>query len=157
MELYVLSDRQLDSIAACQRAIDAEGFALRLSAETPFEALNGILPVQLGDRRTAFECVHWDAGVLMAENPDIEFAHRWRHALALRWGADPSACAAGYVAGAAYAAATDAVVLDCEEGKLLSPARTAEVARDITRSLPAIEAVVQRAIDKYRARFRSRS
>lgn len=42
MELFVLSDRRLASIAEGQRAINAESFPLRLSPETPFEELDGI-------------------------------------------------------------------------------------------------------------------
>lgn len=42
MELFVLSDRRLASIAEWQRAINAESFPLRLSPETPFEELDGI-------------------------------------------------------------------------------------------------------------------
>jgi len=60
MELFVLSDRQLASIAEWQQAIAAEGFPLLLSTEIPFEALDGFLPAQLGEKPTGFECSHWD-------------------------------------------------------------------------------------------------
>ena len=45
MEIFALSDRRLNSIAEWQRAIDAEGFALQLSGETPFAQLSRFLPV----------------------------------------------------------------------------------------------------------------
>lgn len=91
---------------------------------TPFEELDGILPVHLGDRRTSFECVHWDARVLMAESPGLDFGHEWTHALSFRWGADIYASPAAYMAGAAYAKATDGIVLDCEEYRIFTPQRT---------------------------------
>src|SRR5712691_386475 len=73
MELLVLSDRRLGTIAEWQRAIDAEKFTLRLSAETPFEELDGFLPAQFGDNETGFECAHWDARALIAESSQFDF------------------------------------------------------------------------------------
>jgi hypothetical protein len=58
MELYVLSDQRLSSIAEWQQAIDAEGFALQLSRETPLDAVDGFLPAQLNREPTGFECNH---------------------------------------------------------------------------------------------------
>jgi len=144
MELFVLSDRWLASIAEWQRAINAEGFPLRLSTETPFEELDGILAVQLGDKRTSFECVHWNARVLMAESPGLDFGHQWAHALSFRWGADHYATPAAYMAGAAYAKATDGIVLDCEEYKIFTPQRTVEVALQVMDETPAVEAALRR-------------
>lgn len=40
VELYVFSDAALDSISDWQKAIDAEGFALRLSDDGPLAELN---------------------------------------------------------------------------------------------------------------------
>ena len=51
----------------------------------------------------------------MAESPGLDFGHEWTHALSFRWGADIYASPAAYMAGAAYAKATDGIVLDCEE------------------------------------------
>ncbi len=76
MELYVFSDQILESIDARQLAIDVGNFPLRFSVAIPFARLNGLLPVQLGDRQTAFECVHWNAAELMAELSDIDFGRR---------------------------------------------------------------------------------
>ena len=58
MEIHVFSDRKLASIAQWQQAVDAEGFALRLSTEGSFEALRGFLPAQWSDRQAGFECFH---------------------------------------------------------------------------------------------------
>lgn len=151
MEIYVLSDERLGSIAEWQRAIDADNFALELSAERPFSALKGFLPVRWGDNPTGFECDHWDAAELIAEYADINFGQRWKYALAFRWGADLRACVAAYMAGAAYAQATRGVVLDCEQGKIISPQQATEVARDIDRQMPEIEAAVRNAVEQFRS------
>jgi hypothetical protein len=149
MELYVLFDNALNSIAEWQQAIDAEGFALRSSTDTPLQRLNGFLTTQLRGKRTGFECAHWDSRKLLTENPRIDFGHTWKHALAFRWGADLYASPAAYMAGAAYAKATDGVVLDCEENKIFTPERAAQVARDLDKGIPAVEAAVRAVISKF--------
>uniref|UniRef100_Q07I66 Uncharacterized protein n=1 Tax=Rhodopseudomonas palustris (strain BisA53) TaxID=316055 RepID=Q07I66_RHOP5 len=150
MELYVLSDEQLPSIEAWQQAIDAAGFSLRLSTERPFAALRGALPVMLGDRATSFECDHWSAATLMAEMPDVAFGQGWSYALAFRWGADFDAGAATYMAASAYATATGGRVFDCAEGKLISPQRAGDIAREFEQSGPLVEEAVRRAMEKRR-------
>ncbi|MEH2482999.1 hypothetical protein V1282_006356 [Nitrobacteraceae bacterium AZCC 2146] len=149
MEIYLFSDARLPSIEAWQAAIDADGFTLRLSATRPFAELNGALPVQLSDRQTAFECDHFSASDLMAECDDIDFGHPWAYCLAFRWGADFYAAIAAYLAAAAYARVTGGVILDCEEGRLITPELAAEVARDIERDIPAIEEMLRKIAERY--------
>jgi hypothetical protein len=149
MELYVFSDRRLISIGAWQRAIDTEGFPLRLSAGIPFSALQGALPVKFRGKSTAFECDHWNATEYMAEFPNIDYGRRWKYALAFRWGADAYAGAAAYLAGSAYAQETGGVLLDCEEGKIISAKRAAEIGFDMERSIPMIEAAVRKVMEQF--------
>jgi hypothetical protein len=59
--------------------------------------------------------------------------------LAFRWGADVNACLGAYVAAAAYAKATNGVVLDCEAGKVLTPQQAGQTARTIEQQLPMFE------------------
>jgi hypothetical protein len=129
MELWVLSDRQLNSIPDWQRAIDAEGFPLRLSAERPFENLNGFMPAYLRGERTGFECSHWPAGEFMRDMSKIDFGHEWKYVLAFRWRADFNELRAAWIAGSAYARATDGIVFDDQEGKVRNAAEAGEVAR----------------------------
>ncbi|WP_031337734.1 hypothetical protein [Rhodopseudomonas sp. B29] len=147
MEMYVFSDRRLESIEAWQQAIDAAGDPLQLSTERPFAELGGALPVMLRDRPTAFECDHWDAAELMADLPHITFDHPWRDVLAFRWGADFDVGAAAYWVPAAYAEATGGVIFDDEEGRLISPARAREVAVDLERSGPQIMEMMRRSME----------
>ncbi|NGX98851.1 MAG: hypothetical protein G4V63_27690 [Candidatus Afipia apatlaquensis] len=147
MELYVLSDVQLPSIAAWQQAIDVDGFPLRLFTGRPFAELRGVLPVQLKGRQTAFECDHWNAVELMTELSDVDFGRRWKFVLAFRWTGNPYEGIAAYMAGGAYAKATGGIVFDCEEGKIISPERTGEIAGEIERDIPMIEEMVRRMTD----------
>ena len=150
MELYVFSDQRLHSIRAWQRAIDAQGFPLQLSDHVPFAALHGALPVQVRSKSTAFECDHWNASEYMAESPNVDYGRRWKYALAFRWGADAYAGAAAYLAGSAYAQATGGVLLDCEQGKIISAKRAAKIGFDLERSIPMIEAAVRKVIEQFR-------
>jgi hypothetical protein len=154
MELFVLSDRMLGSIAEWQRAIDADGFPLRLSDKTPFSELNGILPVQLEGHETEFECNQWDARELAEDYADMDFGKPWAHALAFRWGGlSVRSTPAVYMAAAAYARATDGAIFDCEEGKIITPQHAGEVARDSLRDVPKMEAALRLALERLKADF----
>jgi hypothetical protein len=138
IEIFVLSDKQLATIAEWQRAIDAEGFELRLDASRPFEALSGHLPAHRGARHAGFECDHWDPSDVMDEEScaDIEFGRRWTQALAFRFGGDLHALWGAYAAAAAYAKATDGVVFDGESGEVLPPESAVAIAREFEQDLP---------------------
>lgn len=53
------------------------------------------------------------------------------------------------MAGSAYAKATGGIVFDCEEGKIISPERAGEIAREIERDIPMIEEMVRRVSEKF--------
>lgn len=150
MELYVFSDRQLSSMSAWQQAIDAAGFPVGLPTRFPFDWENRALPAEFRGRATAFESKLCDANEAMAESPDIDFGHRWKHGLVLRWGSDTYAGAAAYLAAAAYAQATGGVLLDCEEAKIISATRAAEIGFELERSIPMIEAAVRKVVEQFR-------
>ncbi len=130
MELWILSDKKLDSITQWQAAIDSEGFPLRLSAEKPFELLNGFLPSYLRDASTGFECYHENALEFVRGNPDIHLNHDWKYMLAIRWlGGKRNELLAAWIAGAAYAQATDGVIIDDQEEKIWNTAEARDAAR----------------------------
>jgi hypothetical protein len=148
LEAFVLSDRRLASIQDWQQAIDAEGFKLALSAERSLDRLSGYLPALWEQTATGFECDHWNVAQLMDENSDIDFGHRWKHALAFRWGGDLDACLGAYMAATAYARATEGIVLDCEEGKLLTPQQARENVNRMERDLPALKNTLRKILNK---------
>ncbi|MCG6203726.1 hypothetical protein LPW26_03680 [Rhodopseudomonas sp. HC1] len=150
MEIYVLSDRKLSSMSEWQSAIDSEGFPLRLSAAMPLGTIHGALPVTLHDRSSAFECDHRDAKTVISETPDVSFGRPWRYAIVFRWGGDIDAGVSAYLAAAAYAAATGGRVLDCAEGKLVSPAQAAKTATELDQGRALIAEAVRRATEMFR-------
>jgi hypothetical protein len=144
MEIHVLSDREIASMAAWQQAITAEGFGLQLSAEASFPALKGFLPARSAGKTTGFECYHDDPRELLIGYHDFDFGHPWKHALSFRWGGDIMECLAAYMAAAAYAKATDGVVFVPDDGELLTPPLAIDRARETERELPAIVAQLDR-------------
>ncbi len=136
IEIYVLSDKQLSSIAEWQQAIDQQGTNLRLDTSRPFEALSGHLPAHRGDQHAGFECDHWPPSDIIESYPDIDFGHPWTKALAFRFGGDEFALWGAFAAAAAYARETSGVVFDPQEGEVFSPDKAAAMARDFEQSLP---------------------
>lgn len=149
MELYVLSDRQLSATDAWQQALDSRGAPLRLQMTFSL-AKGGILPVKFKEKPAAFECARWDAAALMAEASGVDFGRRWTYALALRWGGDPYGGIAAYLAGAAYATASNGIILDCEENKIITPARAGGIALEIEQFIPDLDRLVQKVIEDFR-------
>ena len=136
IEISVLSDRQLASTAEWQQAIEAEGFPLRLDPTMKLDEAGGFFPAHFGEKLTGFECYHDDATEMIESYPDIDFGHRWAHALGLRIGGDYDELRATFMAATAYARATGGAVWDSESGEVMSPDRAAEMTREIDRDTP---------------------
>ena len=143
LELFVLSDKQLDLLDAWQAAIDGEGFPVRLTSDRPMDALKGFLPVLLRGIQTGFECDHWRAEVFMRERSNVDFGHEWRYALAFRWGGDFNQLQSAWMAAAAYAKATGGIVFDDEDGKIHTAVEARDVVQDMDRGLPIIEGILR--------------
>ncbi len=141
MELHVLSDRRLGSIAEWQRAIDAEGFPLRLAADVDLAQANGFLPARLRSKQTGFECFHDRADETMDFLGRINFDHPWKFALGFRWIGDPAELEAVWMAAAAYAVATGGIIFDPQETEVFTPVRARETVRQIERDVIKIEAM----------------
>jgi hypothetical protein len=146
MELHIFSDRRLASIHEWQRAIDAEGFPLRLSPDVQFDTASGFLPCRLSNKTTGFECYHDNAvelGALMSHT-----GRGWPFALGLRWTSDLTELQAAWMAASAYARATHGLVFDHQEGKAFTPAQAKEVTLGIERDLPKFEEAVKAVLKK---------
>ena len=122
IEIHVLSNRQLPSIAAWQEAIDAEGFDLILDQEVQFEAVRGFLPAMLYGKQSGFECYHDDFSELKGTYDNVPYFKScpgWKQVLSFRWGSLAHEGVSVFMATIAYAKATEGVVYDPEEGKIL--------------------------------------
>ena len=148
MEIWVLSDRQLNSVAEWQLTVDAEGYPLQLSTEETFEELRGFFPMQLRGERSGCECYHDPADELIKANPNVNFGHEWKYALGFRWGGDLNAMQAAWMAATAYAAATNGVVLDGQELKIRSAEESRREVDDIVQSIPKMEEIIRNLTTK---------
>lgn len=133
MEIFALSDQQLGSMAEWQRAIDAEGypFPVRLPADVAFADLSGFLPVDYDNAKSGFECDHWQPEDIYDNYPSAASGHRWKFALAFRFGYARGELECAWMAAAAYARATGGMVFDTEEAKLFDPDAAAQLVRKI--------------------------
>lgn len=122
---------------------------LRLSIPFAFGELRGALPARFRERATVFECDHWNAAELIAEYSDIDFGRQWTYALAFRWGSNVYDAIAAHLAASAYARVTGGVVLDCEEGRLISPQQATGIAWDMEKSIPMIEAAMRKVAEQF--------
>jgi hypothetical protein len=153
MELWILSDKRLDSITQWQAAIDSEGYPLRLSIEKSLATLNGFLPSSLLDDLTGFECYHDSAAKFMQDKPHFRFDRNWKYVLAIRWlGSKRSESVAAWMAGSAYAQATDGIIVDDQEEKI----RNAAEARDVVRRIyEAPELDIKSVVDELMPKLES--
>jgi hypothetical protein len=145
MELWVLSDKQLGSVAEWQIAINTEGMPLTLSDEKALDKIDGFLSARLREQPTGFECNHGPAAEFMRDMPKVDFGHAWKYVPALRWRADFNELRAAWIAGSAYARATDGIVFDDQEGKIRNAAEAIETAR---RECEAADPVVGSSVDR---------
>jgi hypothetical protein len=127
MEICVFSDTSLGSIADWQKAVDAEGFALRLSKEGSLAELNGFLPATLHDQRTGVECYQVDPREMTDTYDNIQFGREWKHALVLVWGGDFAEMQVAWMAATAYARATSGIVFDPQASQLLTASQAFEM------------------------------
>jgi len=137
IEIFVMSDRRLSSIAEWQKAIEQEGFDLRLDDSRPLASIGGHLPAWRGSEPAGFECDHSDPADLLDNDDlaDIDFHRRWTQTLAFRFGDDFLALWGAFAAATAYARATGGVVFDGEGGEILTPDKAAEITRDVELEL----------------------
>ncbi len=143
MELFVLSDQQLKSIAEWQGAIDREGYSLRLDGRKSIENLRGFLPAQLRGTETGFECGCWSVSKLLGAFPGANFGQEWKYVLSFRWGGDLTQLESAWIAAAAYAQATDGVVFDEQDGRIKTPDEARAVVREIITAMPKAEAILR--------------
>jgi hypothetical protein len=143
MEMWVFSDRELDTVSDWQAAIDAEGYQLQLAADVQLKPLSGFLPAHLRGELTGFECYHDDAAEFIRENSRIDFGHTWKFALGLRVGSKESELLAAWMSGTAYAQATDGVIFDGEEGKIFTPVAGRKLVYDLEHPSPAALAAME--------------
>jgi hypothetical protein len=153
MQIEIFSNRRLATTAEWQSALDVEKFPLRLSADVILESSGGFFPMLLNGKPAGFECYHDDADAMMKELGEHHFNQRWRFALGLRWlGSNLDELEAAWMAATAYAMATDGVLFDFEQGKVLSLDEARGLIRQIIVDRPRLEAFIEDIKKKFAAK-----
>jgi hypothetical protein len=120
MEVHVFSNERLPSIASWQKAIDADGFDLKLDPEVQFESASGFLPALLYGKQSGFECYHDPFDGLKETYHDLPYFKScpdWKYVLSFRWGSIAHEGVSIFMAAIAYAKATGGVIYEPQEGR----------------------------------------
>jgi hypothetical protein len=148
MQICVLSDHRLDSVAEWQTAIDAEGFPLQLSDADPTRNL----AARLADEETSIEYDVHDFSDLKDAYRHVNFERGWKYAITFTWSTDFAEALAAWMGATAYARATNGVIFDEQEVKLFTPDESFKIARDIEQRRPATEAMLRNYIEQLSAK-----
>lgn len=139
MQICVLTDERIESPAEWQKAIDSEGFSLRLSDADATRNL----AAYLDEEETSIEYGVHDFRELRDVYNHINFGHEWRYAIAFTWSSSFAEELAAWMAATAYAYATKGVIFDEQEGTVLSPEEARQVTCEIQRRRPEMERVIR--------------
>ena len=152
IEISILSDSRLGSIAELQHAIDVEGFPLRLPAEAALDPPGGMLSAYLRDKLTVVRYRIEDSRQLMEAHKEIVFGRDWKYLVSLPWIVGFDQFDAAWIIAAAYACATGGAVFDPQEGRLLSSDEARQVVQEMGHVRPQAEAVLQTFVQEFSAK-----
>jgi hypothetical protein len=139
MQICVLADSRLSSIAEWQKSIDNEGFPLWLSDDDP----NRNLVARLREMETSIEYGIYDFVELKDTYKHVNFGHDWKYVIAFTWSSDFVEDIAAWMAAIAYARAVDGAIFDEQEGRLFTPEESLQIVREIERLQPEMEAALR--------------
>jgi hypothetical protein len=139
IQICVLTDSLIAGIAEWQRVIDSEDFPLRISDDDP----NRNLAARLHGEEAEISYDAHDFSELKDTYKAKNFGRDWKYAVAFTWSSDVADAIASWMAATAYARATDGIVFDEQEGKLLTPEESLRVVRELERDRPEMEAALR--------------
>lgn len=148
MQICVLTDERIDSVAEWQKAVEGEGFALQLSDA---DAKRNLV-ARLGDEETEIEYGVYTFAELKEAFGDVNFRRNWKYAVGFTWSSNFAEEIAAWMAATAYARVTNGVIFDEQEGKLFTPDESVEVTREIERRRPEMEAILSNYVNELAAK-----
>jgi hypothetical protein len=111
----------------------------------------GNLVAKLRHNEVGIEYTIVDLSELKETYKDFNFGHDWRLVLAFTWFAKLGEGVAAWMAATVYARATGAV-FDEQEHKIFTPGESLQVAQDIDRSMPEMEAALREFMQRLSAK-----
>jgi hypothetical protein len=148
MQICVLADSQIGPLSEWQKAINAEGFPLRLSDADSTRNLGA----QLRDEETSIEYGIYDFGELKDTYKHVNFGRDWKYVITFTWSSDFAEEIAAWMAATAYARAISGIIFDEQEGKIFTPTESLEITRDIERRRPELEAALRNYVEQLSAK-----
>jgi hypothetical protein len=137
MEIHVLFRGKLPSKAALQSALRELGFPFSIKPATgSLERQDGFMPMLLAREETGAEFDVFEGRAAVEEIGGKDVDARFDRVANFRWGGDMRECASAVCGAAALAKLVDGVVLEEEEGKLLSVDEAIEIARQVFSKVP---------------------
>lgn len=143
MEIYLLSDQDVPSTQAWQKAIDALGFDVRFLDDEPLQTKEVRLRTEYLKTPVLMELSRSGLAELREIFPKVAFPEHVAHIHTLRWSMSFEGIAAAYQAAAAYVGLVKGLMIDSEEGNLKTPDGAIELARSVAADVSvAHEALV---------------
>ncbi len=142
MEIYLLTNDTIPSLRAWQDAAVALNFDVHFMGQEKLSAREIKINAECQGKPVLLELQQTTLDYVRDTFPDIGFPDSVSYVQILRWNMTLEGGLAAYEAAAAYIGAVKGLLIDTEEGKLNTPARAIEIARDMSAGLPALKALM---------------
>ena len=155
MEIYLLTDEEVPTIQAWQKAIDALGFDVRFVDKQPLQTDEIRLRAECKGKPVLMELEKTSLAGVRDIFPDVAFPDHVTSVHALYWSKTLEGGLAAYQAAAAYLGLVKGLMIDTEEGKLKTPESAIELARKMSAEMPMLEAAMAEILAKIAAKPRT--
>lgn len=155
MEIYLLTDEEVPTTQAWQKAIDALEFDVRFVDEQSLHADEVRLRAACKDKPVLMELERTSLAKVRETFPDVAFPDDVACVHALHWSKTLEGGLAAYQAAAAYLGLVKGLMIDTEEGKLKTPDDAIELARKMAAEMPMLEAAMAEILAKIVAKPRN--
>jgi len=146
MEIYLLTNEATPSLQAWQDAVDALKFEVRFVDQQELPTKEIRMKAECHGKPVLLEIERTNLADVRDTFPNVVFPDSVSFVHALRWNKTLEGGLAAYEAAAAYVGAAKGLMIDTEEGKLNTPTRAIEIARDMRAQMPVLEAMMARML-----------
>jgi hypothetical protein len=139
MEIYLLTNETIPSLQAWQDAVDALKFEVRFMGQQELPTKEIRIKAECQGKPVLLEIERTHLADVRDTFPNVGFPDSVSFVHALRWNKTLEGGLAAYEAAAAYVGVVKGLMIDTEEGKLSTPARAIEIARDMSAKMPELQ------------------
>lgn len=146
MEIYLLTNEAVPTTQAWQKAIDALGFGVRFVDAQSLQGNEIRLRAECLGEPVLMEIAETSLARLRETFPKVVFPDGVAHVHALYWNKTLEGGLAAFEAAAAYIGLMKGLMIDTEEGKVNTPSRAIEIARDMSARMPELKKLFSKFI-----------